>query len=774
MTDIAPIKGLIELTDNFTSPIGLAEAALSNFSKQNQESLKAVAGAAGLVTAAFGAIAFATIELGKRGSEVNDVNSSLEHFAGGASAAKAAMDALREGTKGTVDNFALAKDAAHLLSVGIKLTTEDFGTLGQAAFVLKTRGFGGTKEQLDLVSEALITGRTRTLARTLGVIDAGDAEENYARKLGVSKDQLSDAGKAEAKRIEVMRILNAAVKDAGDQQRSFGDEFKFVETQVTNFVDELGSAIASSKVFAAGFRAIEAAVSGAFDNDKAKAIDTVIHFIEDGAIKVLDFAQGAISMARVVEGAFELVKTVILGTETVIVGLIDGVVEGITAVAEAGGKLHIVDPETVAGLENTRSVLRGMTADLAAQTVEAGKAVVEHTAFDNTLDSLSNGLSSVRTAMSAAKDATVQQTKASSDSADAAKKNAASQAELNAKMIDQQKIAEAVIKSSKELSDIWTAYYQLVAKNSGTSRTAQIADIEATFQKQVGALEALDPLFDAKYKAYRATADEQLKGIASDWDSVKDSSIEGMQETADKALATWERMQDSGLHFKREVMDAQLQKWRDLQAAANGWGDTAKKAIEDTAATVRLLDHAWVTDADVAAATINKTTVMVKTLSGELISLAEAQQRQRQGGSSEITSANLQEALKGYITNGGLYGVQQYSDPYALARQGYSFAEIIRYAFNAGYQSGALPPPQGPRIPGFEKGGTVMVGESGPEVVRLPLGSTVYPTGTQPGSAGGVTFLNTFNLNGADERSARIVTQQIMKQLKSIRQFGSA
>jgi hypothetical protein len=249
VTDIAPIKGLIELTDNFTSPIGLAEAALSNFSKtESRKSLKAVAGAAGIVSAAIGAIAFATVELGKRGADVNDVNATLEHFAGGANAAKAAMDALRAGTKNTVDDFALAKDAAHLLSAGVQLTAQDFGTLGQAAFVLQNRGLGGTKEQLDLVSEAFVTGRTRALSMALGVIDAGDAEENYAKHLGVTVDQLSEAGKAEAKRIEVMRILNAATKDAGDaESRDFGEEIQFVKTQVANWVDELGSAIASAR-----------------------------------------------------------------------------------------------------------------------------------------------------------------------------------------------------------------------------------------------------------------------------------------------------------------------------------------------------------------------------------------------------------------------------------------------------------------------------------------------------------------------------------------------
>ena len=91
MADIAPIKGLIELQDDFTGRLGLAEAALSQFTKQNQESLKAVAGAAGIVTAAIGATAYAVVELGKRGADVNDLAGTLEHFAGGAEEAERIM-----------------------------------------------------------------------------------------------------------------------------------------------------------------------------------------------------------------------------------------------------------------------------------------------------------------------------------------------------------------------------------------------------------------------------------------------------------------------------------------------------------------------------------------------------------------------------------------------------------------------------------------------------------------------------------------------------------
>ena len=69
-------------------------------------------------------------------------------------------------------------------------------------------------------------------------------------------------------------------------------------------------------------------------------------------------------------------------------------------------------------------------------------------------------------------------------------------------------------------------------------------------------------------------------------------------------------------------------------------------------------------------------------------------------------------------------------------------------------------------------GADVMVGEHGPEVVRLPGGSRVFPTGTGPGE--GVTFHNTWIVNGTGAQVAQQVSERLMNQLKSQRQYGAA
>jgi len=696
VADIAPIKGLIELQDDFTGQLGIAEAALGNFTRNNQESLKAVAGAAGLVVAALGAVTIAVIALGNRGSDVNDVRATLEHFVGTAEKAEATMEALRQGTKNTVDNFTLAKEAAHLLSAGVKLTTEEFGTLGQAAFVLQNRGLGPTKEQLGLISDALVTGRTRALAMSLGVIDNTNAMEDYAKSIGVTVDQLSDAGKAEAKRIEVMRLLKVAVKDAGEQARDFGEQFEAAQAAITNWVDDLGGAIAESKVFSAAFKSVEEALKDAFGDGGQEAIQQIVHAIEQGAIAVLGFASDMLVLAKIADNVWNGIRTVVLAVETVIVGTATAVAELGNTWVRVGYAVGLVSDQTAASMQDTTTALEEITKGLAIQTAEAAKATVATSEFDNNIDKLRSTLDKTQQSMIAASNATMDTGKTNEVQVKGLEKLAATQEQVNQKMVNATKVQQALEKSTKELNE------------------------------------------------------------------------------------------NSGLTFSREALKEQLDKYRELQGEVRNYGRSVSDAVMDAASSIQILDKSWVTDADIAEATINKTTVMVRTLSGELITLMEAQRRQQQGFSYQVepidqftidktpggADALLKELLylsQNIETMRMTIKDQRDQNNYfhALARY-----NVLRDAYNLLISQSKKKPAS------FEEGGTVMVGERGPEIVRLPIGATVYPTGMMPipqdGMAGDVVFYNTWQVNGTGADVARDASRIIMRQLKNARQFGSA
>ena len=742
------VQGLIELKDDFTSQIGLAQAALSNFSKENQASLTAVAQAAGLVTAALGATAAAVVALGIRGSDINDVRNTLDQFSGSAENAEVVLQELRSGVKGTVDDFTLAKEAAHLLSAGVKLTADDFGLLGEAAFVLADRGLGTTEQMLELVGDALTTGKTKMLAMKVGVVDAGDAEENYAKTLGVTAAQLSETGKAEAHRIEVMRIMSEAVKGAGESERDFGEQLQAARVFIQNWLDDLASAIAASPVFEAGMKAIQIAVADAFGGDNQDSVKQTVDAIEEATIMAVNFGLGAVEVARVVHTAWSVIKTIVLGVGSAIIGMSAGINQAIAVVAEVAASLPGATDGMKAMAVTARDVATewtAMAASLDAEAKEAAKGIIGHSEFDKTLDHLGGTLFQVKDAMQAANKATGENVEVT----DIAAKNAATMAKLSAEMakssIDRAKVEEGLWKVQKksleETSILWNEYFSLRVKNSGTTTDAQKADIESGFNDEVEKLDASDRNWQEHYDALVAVSSETLKAVSMDWDSVKDKSVESLRQTAERARNTYNEMIYGSLHFSREALDEQLQKTRAAEDAARGMGQAYVDA--QTAAIKLAKDH-----------------------KKELEEVEEAARAAAKAGremaiTTEVNAGNL----GGFATSFGI-------DPgfaEKWAREGFSFTEILN-AFKGGYTPKN---PHGPRIEGFAEGGTILVGERGPEVVRLPFGSTVFPSGASPGGVG-AHITNHIYINDTLESASRKVASEIMRTAKQSRMFGTS
>lgn len=731
MTDIAPIRGLIELQDDFTSKIGLAEAALSNFSKENQESLKAVAEAAGLVTVAIGAVAAATIELGKRGAEVNDVRNTLDNFAGSADNAQAILVKLRSGTKGTVDDFELLRHSAHLLSAGVQLTADDFGLLGQAAFVLQNRGLGPTKDQLELVSNALVTGRTRALAMALGTVDITDAEERYAAKLGTTKDKLSDLGVAEAKRIAVMEMLRTAVRQAGNQERDFGEQIEAAKTYVANYVDELGQAVAKSPVLAAGMKTIGVAFGDAFGSDKEEQIKAIVETIESAATFAVNFGLTMIEAARVINVAWSVIKTTVLGVEFALVASMAGI-------ARAAGLAH----------EN----LDAMADSLAHQMEEAAKGVVGHSEFDKTLDKLGGTLLRVKDAMTAASQSTKENTATADVAAENAKKLMATQQQLSKDMIDRvavEKEAAAIEKKSvEETTKVWDEYFALRVAHGGTTEEAQRAQVQRWFDDEVSKLDKMDRNWQKHYDALEALSKEKMRSIGVDWSYLASHSIKALQEQADAARATYNEMIRQSGNFTRGVLEEQRAKVDATAAAARGMGKEFVSAEQSAlAATKKQNDELEKQKkaADEAAKALNRA----------------------MGGSTQydLSTAEGRAKVDPKIA-------KWLHDGYSL-EQASALAQALAYGYPIN-QRDPLFATKGPRVPGFAEGvtnfegGLALVGERGPELLNLPRGANVIPSG----SVGGMAVTNHIYVNGTAADVARKVSEEIMRTLKGARQFG--
>lgn len=772
---LAGVKGVIDLEDKYSSVLDTVFKNVFKFSDDTKALFGGVSIAGAAVVATFTAIGAAAVELGNRGANVNDVAATLDHFAGSAQSATLVLDALRQGTLHTVDDFELMKDASHLLSTGVKLTADDFGTLGSAAFVLQNRGLGGTKEMLELVSNALVTGRTKALSMALGVIDAGDAEEKYAKQLGVKKDELTDLGKVEAKRIAVLEMLRTAVKDAGAQERDFGEQIEAARTFVVNWVDDIGRAVAVSPVLSAGMKEVGLVISEAFGGDKESSIKAVVGLIESTAVGAANLALAAVETARVFNVGWSLIKTTVYGVEFAVMGVVAAIGEAVLIATEAAEKLHLVSPETVANVREFQTQVKGTTIALLEETGAAAKGIVGNSDFDRTLDKLGGTIFRVKDAMTGATTSTKAQDEVTKVAVANAAKLAAVQKQVSDALVDRQKIEDSLWKieekSLTETTALWNEYFVLRTKHGGTAGEAQKAEIQKWFDDEVAKLDASDRNWKNHYDALAAVAKEKLRGTAVDWDYISTHSISALREIADKARNTYYEMALHAGNFTREELEKQRLK------------------MIETADEVRGLGKAFVDAENAAAAATAKAN---EELAKQKKAADEAKAAMMaMGNTEEVTSQNFAEKIKSVQTTGGWNpsGIgSNISDAtsMALAKKGYSFQEIIDIQNRSKTSSGPIPPPHGPRIPGFKdgvenfSGGSALVGEAGPEIVDLPRGSNVSPLlGGTSAAVDGINVVVQMNISGVfDPRTRRellmTTKEELMKGLKSTRQFRAA
>lgn len=279
--DIGALTGTIEIEDQFSSAFELVIHRVEKFVDEFDGAMGMIAVSAGVAITAITSVTAAVTALAVKGSDINDVTTTFEHFGNVAGSAEEDLRALQEGTKNTITDMVLMKDASRLLSAGVKVNAEDFQTLSSAAFVLQNRGLGSTEQMLNMVTSAMVTGRTRTLAMTLGVVDATDATQKYADSLGIAKSQLTPLQTAEARRITVMEMLNKAVTEAGNQQLDFAEKVDVITTAIGNWVEKLESAVASSPHVTAAIDAITTALFGV--GDGSEAIQHIVDWVNEFA-----------------------------------------------------------------------------------------------------------------------------------------------------------------------------------------------------------------------------------------------------------------------------------------------------------------------------------------------------------------------------------------------------------------------------------------------------------------------------------------------------------
>lgn len=305
--DIGTLTGQIQIEDELSSRLNIISNTVSQFAQMFDGTMGMIAVSVGIATTAVGALSASVIALGNTGSAVDDVTRTFERFAGGAENAAQALELMRVGTKGTVTDLDLMQKANRLLAADVKLTADQMGTLSQAAFVLADQGLGSVEQMLDVVSTAMLTGRTRMLEMKIGKIDLKKAEEDFAKSLGVSVKELSAEGVVQARRLGILSTLNDRVQKAGEIERDFGDIMKGVVVTLRNWGNELARSVANSPNVMKAVDAIGDALSETFGTTGQTMIDAIVRGINKFADVVAQYAPIVIQFfGRIRDGAIDL------------------------------------------------------------------------------------------------------------------------------------------------------------------------------------------------------------------------------------------------------------------------------------------------------------------------------------------------------------------------------------------------------------------------------------------------------------------------------------
>jgi hypothetical protein len=319
------------------------------------------------------------------GSQIDDVAVSFENLAEKAGyASNVLLRDLQAASSNTISNFDLMRKSNELLAAG--LNAESFDEIVRAARSLSEVTGSDLKQSIDQVSQALITGRDRSLALIGVQVDNAKAAENFARSLGTTADKLNEAGILEANRIAILEALKQKQSELGDVTDDAADLVAQMSAKMQNYSDELDRAIATNPelnellsnlsqivrdldltVLINALSGLTSGIAGAINQLK------VFNPLIDATATGLDF------MATHVQGVFEAFGDVvgIAGDAATSVGLLDKAVKDNNQSLYSA--LDIQDKKTAAQKEDAR-VIAAMTKMYGTNTVATGgnsKAVKE-------------------------------------------------------------------------------------------------------------------------------------------------------------------------------------------------------------------------------------------------------------------------------------------------------------------------------------------------------------------------------------------------------------
>jgi hypothetical protein len=209
--------------------------------------------------------------------------------------------ASRSSTKGLIRDLDLMQAANKGILLGLPITAASMAKLSETAVVLgKAMGQGPTKSFDDLITAL---GRSSPMILdNLGLnVKVGEANEKYAKSLGKTAEQLTEAEMKMAFYNAAMDAASEKVEALGGVQLTMLDHVTRLKVRFENFTDALGVAVATSPAVNAVFESLADAIDGAVGDSQVDLVRKLTLYINEMALSVVTFLGDLVRAAAVAE-----------------------------------------------------------------------------------------------------------------------------------------------------------------------------------------------------------------------------------------------------------------------------------------------------------------------------------------------------------------------------------------------------------------------------------------------------------------------------------------
>jgi len=181
----------------------------------------------------------------KQAAKIESMSRAFNTLSGGSMESSVAMEKLKIATDGTMNQFDLFQQANNAMILGVSKNSDEMAEMFDVAQRLG-RALG--RDTASSV-ESLITGigrQSRLMLDNIGIIVKADqAYDDYAKKLRISTDQLTDAQKKQAFLQATMEAARSKVSQLGEETLSTQDSYDKLSASTFDATTSMGNFIST-------------------------------------------------------------------------------------------------------------------------------------------------------------------------------------------------------------------------------------------------------------------------------------------------------------------------------------------------------------------------------------------------------------------------------------------------------------------------------------------------------------------------------------------------